>query len=102
MVNYLIVVLLACVLAYGFILSRRIDKLWRALADIGPALMEFSGAVDRTEKSVEGMQKVSDDLASGRRPFGSMGDSQAVTSSPFERKRDLAAKFFNNAKRRVI
>jgi hypothetical protein len=102
MVNYLIVALLVCVLVYGFILSRRIDKLWKALADIGPALMEFSGAVDRTEKSVEGMQKVSDDIASGRRPFGQLGGLQAVNSAPLDRKRDLAAKFFTNAKRRVL
>lgn len=63
MVDVFILSLLLCSLGYGYILSRRLEKLRRVLIDLKPALDAFSDAVDQSQRSVAEMKEVSNDLA---------------------------------------
>jgi len=51
-----ILVLLLGGIGYGVVLSRRLDRLSRALVEFGPALAAFSAAVDRSEQSVHDLR----------------------------------------------
>lgn len=59
LVEVAILALLLGGIAYGFVLSRRLERLSRALVEFGPALAAFSAAVDRSEQSVNDMREES-------------------------------------------
>lgn len=76
-------------LIYGFILSRRIMRLQKALLELAPALQAFCDAVDQSERSVEEIRREADRLQE---------QSQVVKSAPPSRT-DLVRRFFETAKR---
>lgn len=59
LVEVAILALLLSGIGYGFVLSRRLEKLSRALVEFGPALAAFSAAVDRSEQSVNELREES-------------------------------------------
>lgn len=59
LIEVAILALLLGGIGYGFVLSRRLDRLSRALVEFGPALAAFSAAVDRSEQSVNDLREES-------------------------------------------
>ncbi|TGD61852.1 flagellar motor switch protein [Tabrizicola sp. WMC-M-20] len=51
-IDGVVIVLLLGAIAYGTILSRRVERLMEALREMEPRVQEFSEAVDRSERSV--------------------------------------------------
>lgn len=92
MIDALIIIMLVGSFSYNYLLSRKIERLRKALVEVGPALQSFAKAVDRSEKTVEGMREVSDDMVrenSGltqkvsrrsREPKGPAGKSDLINS----------------------
>ena len=64
LINLLFLVLLMVVMGYGILLSRRVNRLMQALAELGPAVKAFSEAVDKSEQSVSAMKTAA--LAAGQ------------------------------------
>lgn len=62
MIDALIIAMLVGSFGYNYLLSRKIERLRKALVEVGPALQSFAKAVDRSEKTVEGMKEVSDEI----------------------------------------
>lgn len=63
-VDLAILALLAGGIGYGLVLSRRLERLRGALVAFGPALQSFCDAVERSERSVQGLRDESGRLAS--------------------------------------
>lgn len=63
--NLLILVLLVGVMAYAAILSRRVNRLMAALAEVGPLVRDFSAAVDKSEQSVADLKGAAEQAAQG-------------------------------------
>lgn len=59
--NLLILVLLAGVMVYAMVLSRRVSRLMAALAELGPMVRAFSEAVDKSEQSVAELKGAAED-----------------------------------------
>lgn len=83
LIEVAILALLLGGVGYGFVLSRRLDRLRRALVEFGPALEAFCAAVDRSEQSVGDLRKESVRLksvaANANRSVGVQGREEAAT-----------------------
>lgn len=103
MTDLLIISFLVATLVYGYILSRRLEKLRNVLIELKPVLDAFSDAVDQSEKSVATMKEVSEDLVrrdSGLSSTLSRGGARAgVPASPERRKDTLIQNFWSRGKR---
>ncbi|SDF34931.1 hypothetical protein [Limimaricola pyoseonensis] len=62
LIDALILVLLAGVLAYAWVVDRRVRTLMQHLRDLQPLIGEFSAAVDKSEQSVRGLSEAARDL----------------------------------------
>ncbi len=56
LINAAILAMLAATLAYGLMITRRVNRLMAVLAEMGPLVEEFSAAVDKSERSVRDMK----------------------------------------------
>lgn len=85
LVEVAILALLLSGIGYGFVLSRRLEKLSRALVEFGPALAAFSAAVDRSEQSVNELREESVRLksvaANANRSVGAEKITKSVTQT---------------------
>ena len=63
LINGLFVVMLAVMMLYGVVITRRVRKLMAVLAEMEPLVREFSAAVDKTEQSVSRIRTAARDLA---------------------------------------
>lgn len=63
--NLLILVLLAGVMGYAMLLSRRVGRLMAALEQLGPMVSAFSAAVDKSEQSVAELKGAADEALRG-------------------------------------
>ncbi|GHD99282.1 hypothetical protein GCM10008024_06040 [Allgaiera indica] len=63
--NLLILVLLAGVMGYAMLLSRRVARLMDALQELGPMVAAFSAAVDKSEQSVAELKGATDEALRG-------------------------------------
>ena len=54
-IDTLIIVLLAGSIAYGYLISRRVNTLMRVLRELDPVIAAYSSAVDKSEDSVRMM-----------------------------------------------
>ena len=66
-VDVAIVALLLACLIYGYILSRRLERLRRVLLELGPALQAYVSAVDRSEDAARLMSRMTQGLQSGQK-----------------------------------
>ena len=55
--DFLIIAMLVGAIAYGYFVSRKVQKLMGALKDLEPIIMEYSQAVDKSEASVAAMKQ---------------------------------------------
>ena len=79
LVDLAILALLSGSIGYGYLVSRRLERLRGALVAFGPALEAFSKAVDRSEQSVRDLRVESERLETGSGP-------SAGTPAPDERE----------------
>ena len=96
MIDALIVALLFAGFVYAYLLSRKVEKLGTALKEIGPALQSFSDAVDRSQKSVDDLKKISSGLPNDT----SRPARRSNHGTPRATKDDLISNFFSKAGRR--
>ena len=69
LIDLLIIALLAGVLAYAYLVDRRVRRLVTVLRELEPVVGKFSDAVDKSEDSVAAMKTVTQALETGiRRP----------------------------------
>lgn len=64
-IDIIILVLLAGVLAYAYLVDRRVRNLVAVLRDLEPMIGKFSEAVDKSEDSVTAMKFVTESLRRG-------------------------------------
>ncbi|WP_109468040.1 flagellar motor switch protein [Albibacillus kandeliae] len=62
LIDFSILALLAGVLAYAWLVDRRVRRLVALLRDLEPVVGAFSAAVDKSEDSVSAMKSVADSL----------------------------------------
>ena len=55
--NFLIILLLAGAIGYGYLISLRVQRLMIILKSLEPMVVEFSKAVDKSEESVSRMRE---------------------------------------------
>ncbi|WP_374434168.1 hypothetical protein [Tabrizicola sp.] len=91
LIDLAILGLLACGIGYGYLVSRRLERLRSALVAFGPALDAFCKAVERSEKSVQDLRAESGRIeASGSRARLPTPDERTVlmnTLTDFIRRR---------------
>lgn len=111
-INLLILVLLAAVMVYGVMLTRRVNRLMQALTELGPLVRQFSEAVDKSEQSVQEMKGAAVAAAEGAaREADALRDAMAgATFTSIRRqpvagmtrlsdKADLVKSFFDRSRR---
>jgi len=96
MIDMFIIGLLCLGFLYGFMLSRKVDKLKQALIEVGPMLQAFSEAVTRSEQSVASMKELSSDIGRKSAPARTQrpGPARAPTKS------EMINDFFTRARSR--
>ena len=68
LVDASLIVLLAGVVGYSYLVDKRVRRLRAALVDLEPLVIEFSDAVDKSESSAHTMKKAAADLRVRREP----------------------------------
>ncbi len=68
-IDVFIIALLVGGISYGFLISRRVQRLMAMLQELEPAVREFSMAVDKSEESVNQMrQSLNEDVQTANAP----------------------------------
>ena len=63
LIDFVILALLAGVLAYAYLVDRRVRNLVQVLRQLEPMVNEFSAAVDKSEDSVSTMKAMTESIA---------------------------------------
>jgi Mg2+/Co2+ transporter CorB len=90
LVDGLIIILLAATMAYGFVISWKVQRLMAMLKDLEPLVVAFSNAVDKSEESVESMRANLDGSATQQQ--AKMRETTAEESSLDEDKLTFASR----------
>ncbi|WP_127900771.1 flagellar motor switch protein [Solirhodobacter olei] len=91
LINLLFLVLLAVVMGYGVLLSRRVNRLMAALAELGPAVKAFSDAVEKSEQSVTAMKAAAVEAGQGvAREAEALRESAAAAAFTSIRRQPIA------------
>jgi hypothetical protein len=78
LVDVAIVALLLACLVYGYILSRRLERLRRVLLELGPALQAYVNAVDRSEDAARLMSRMTQGLQNSPKRASDKSDEVAA------------------------
>lgn len=89
-VDGLIIILLAATMAYGFVISWKVQRLMAMLKDLEPLVVAFSNAVDKSEESVETMRANLDGSATQQQ--AKMRETMAEEPTPEEDKPTFASR----------
>lgn len=84
LIDLLIIALLAGVLAYAYLVDRRVRRLVTVLRELEPVVGKFSDAVDKSEDSVAAMKTVTQALETGIRRPGTPETSDKPEAKPAE------------------
>ena len=101
LIDLLIFFLLAAVLIYAVVLTRRISRLQSVLIELAPALQAFCDAVDQSERSVAEIRRQTDRMEESSARSTANQSQPRLTVSPRPPKpgrADLVRMFFETAK----